>query len=112
MNVQPPIVVEAENVSALVLDVPKNAVRIGTVSVFQFVAALKLPDVGLGSESSCALPMPGANAVTATSAVVASSAPHHQHQPPPDNLDRGPSGSPAQEAVQAASRSSRCLARL
>ena len=87
--------VSAENVSAVVLDVPKNAVPVGTIAGFQLVAVLKSPDVGLGSQvASCALAVPGANAVTATSAVVASSAPRRQFQPLPDNLDGAPPGAP------------------
>ena len=73
LNVQPPIVVSAENVSAVVLDVPKNAVPVGTMAGFQLARVLKLPDAGVRSQvASCALAAPGANAVTATSAVVAS----------------------------------------
>ena len=72
----PPIAVAAENVSAVVLDTPKNAVPVGTVAGFQLVAVLKLPDVGLTSQvASCAFTAPGASAVSAASAVVASSAP-------------------------------------
>ena len=51
MNVQPPTVVSAENVSAVVLDVPKNAVPVGTVAGFQLVAVLKSPDAGVGEPS-------------------------------------------------------------
>jgi hypothetical protein len=53
--------------------VPKNAVPVGTVAGLQLVAVLKWPVPGLGSQV-CALAAPGANAVTATSAVIANSA--------------------------------------
>ena len=82
MNVQPPTAVSAENVSAVVLDVPKNAVPVGTVAGFQLAAVLKSPDAGLSSQvASCALAAPGANAVTATSAVVASNVDRTNLQP-------------------------------
>ena len=82
MNVQPPIVVLAESVSAVVSDAPKNAVPAGTVAGFQLAAVLKLPDVGLKSQvASCALAAPDANAVTATSAVVASNVDKTNLQP-------------------------------
>ena len=79
LNVQPPTVVAAENVSAVVFDVPKNAVPIGAVAELQLAAVLKSPDAGLRSQvASCARAAPGAKAVTAASAMVASSAARRQ----------------------------------
>lgn len=73
MNVQPPIVVSASNLNAVVLDVPNDAVPFGTLLFgFQLRGLLKSPDVGLRSQvASAAFAAPGANAVTATSAAIA-----------------------------------------
>ena len=75
MNVQPPIVVLAENDRAVVLDVPKKAVPVGTVAGVQLVAVLKTFVAGAASQVAfCARATPGSSAATATNAVVASSA--------------------------------------
>ena len=71
-TVQPPTVVSAENVSAVVSDVLKDAVPPGTTPGLQLIRVLKSSDAGRDSFAFCALAAPGANAVTATSAAVAS----------------------------------------
>jgi len=40
LKVQPPTVVEAESVSAVVFELPKNAVPVGTATGVQFAAVL------------------------------------------------------------------------
>jgi hypothetical protein len=46
LNVQPPMIVLADNEIDVVSDVPKNALR-GTVAGFQFAAVLKSFDAGV-----------------------------------------------------------------
>jgi len=48
-SVQPPTAVSAENLSAVVLEVSKNAVPAGTVAGFQLAAVLKSPDAGVST---------------------------------------------------------------
>ncbi|GGI19907.1 hypothetical protein GCM10010987_06700 [Bradyrhizobium guangdongense] len=55
MNVRPPIVVSPANDNAVVFDVLKNAVPVGTAAGVQLVAVLKSPEPGLVSHvASCA----------------------------------------------------------
>jgi hypothetical protein len=70
LNANPPTVVLAENDRLVVVDVPKNAVPVGTVAGVQLVAVLKLPEPGLSSHvASCACA--DAAASKAAAAVVA-----------------------------------------
>ncbi|WP_368509137.1 hypothetical protein [Bradyrhizobium lupini] len=47
MKVQPPKLASAENETAVVLEVPKNAVPVGTTAGLQLAAVLKSPVPGL-----------------------------------------------------------------
>ena len=77
MNVQPPIVVLAENDRAVVLDVPKKAVPVGTVGAVQLALASKskVPTVGpatvaeLFQVASCAAAAPASPSVGASATV-------------------------------------------
>ena len=73
LNVQPPMVVFDENDRLVVLDVPKDAVPVGTVPVPQLAPVLKSPEPGLASQvASCAAA--GSAAASVTSADASSAA--------------------------------------
>jgi hypothetical protein len=75
LKVEPPTVVSTENDSAVLVEVPKNAVPVGTAAGFQLAVVLKSAVPGLASQVAfCARAAPGNSAATAINAVVASSA--------------------------------------
>ncbi|MBM7482260.1 MULTISPECIES: hypothetical protein [Bradyrhizobium] len=71
MKVQPPKLASAENETAVVLEVPKNAVPVGTTAGLQLAAVLKSPVPGLVDQvesAACAAAVPASVAAKAVEA--------------------------------------------